>query len=75
MLDSGEFPDYWKQAEVGPIPKTAKPPQYKDYRPTSLLFHLGELAEQVIVYEMRFTLGKVIKSDQYAYQPKVGTVD
>ena len=75
MLDSGEFPDYWKQAEVRPLPKSTKPSQYKDYRPISLLFHLGKLAEQVIIDQMRGKLSEIIKPDQYAYQSKIGTVD
>lgn len=75
MPSTGEFPNLWKQAEVTPLPKTAKPTSYKDFRPISLLYHLSKVAEQVIINKLKPGLNDIIKSDQYAYQPKIGTVD
>ena len=51
------------------------PLQYKDFRPISLLFHLGKLAEDIIINKMRNTLSNIIDPSQFAYQNKIGTVD
>ena len=75
VLNSGEYPDLWKEAEVQPLPKTKTPNNYKDYRPISLLYNPGYLAENSIVGKLRPTLERVISKDQYVYQPKIGTVD
>jgi hypothetical protein len=75
MLDCGEYPDIWKSTEVKPLPKTKQPSKYKDYRPVSLLFHLGKLAEQIMINKMRSNLQEIIEPTQYAYQEKVGTID
>jgi hypothetical protein len=75
MIDCGEYPDIWKSAEVKPLPKTKQPSKYKDYRPISLLFHLGKLAEQIMINEMWGKLQETIELTQYAYQEKVGTID
>ena len=75
MLTTGEYPDLWKEAEVRPLPKVTTPTCYKDFRPISLLYNLGKLAENVIIKKMRPTLETVIKKDQFAYQRKIGTVD
>ena len=55
--------------------KNCKPTTYKDYCPISLLYHLSEVAEQVIINKLKPSLNDIITSDQYAYQPKIGTVD
>ena len=51
------------------------PSQYKDFRPISLLFHLGKLAEDIVINKMRNTLSNIIDPSQFAYQNKIGTVD
>lgn len=75
MLITTEFPDMWKRAQINPIPKVSSPAQLKDYRPISLLFHLGKLSEEVIINKMRSHLECIIEPSQFAYQPKLGTVD
>ena len=75
MLTSGEYPDRWKRAQVTPTPKCSSPSEFKHYRPISLLYHLGKVAEQAIIEKLRYTIDKVIKPNQYAYQPKVSTTD
>ena len=75
MLADGEYPDFWKQSQVKPLPKTKQPAQLKDYRPISLLFHLGKVAEQAIVNKLKGPLKDVFASNQYAYRPKLGTTD
>ena len=51
------------------------PLQYKDFRPISLLFHLGKLAEDIIIKKERNTLSNIIDPSQFAYENKIGTVD
>ena len=71
MLSTCEYPNKWKRAQVTPAPKTQSPSMFKDYRPISLLFHLGKLAEQVIANKMRSR----VNNQQYAYQSSVSTTD
>ena len=75
MLQSGVYPNKWKMSQITPLPKCNNPSEYKHYRPISLLFHLGKLAEQVIVDKMRFTIDKVISPSQFAYRPNLSTTD
>ena len=75
MLSTSEFPSKWKRAQIRPILKVACPSKYKDYRPVSILFHLGKLSEEVIINKMRSKLEDVIEPAQFAYQPHIGTVD
>ena len=75
MLDTGLFPDLWKKAEVKPLPKVKTPKQCKDYRPMSLLFHLGKLAELIIINKLRGKLAEIIEPNQFAHQQNIGTVD
>jgi len=75
MLSTLEFPNKWKRAQITPIPKVTKPSQYKDFRPISLLFHLGKLSEDIIISKMKSTLSEIVDVNQFAYQPKLGTID
>ena len=49
MLSSGEYPDLWKRAQIAPQPKCTSPTEYKQYRRIFLLFHIGKLAEEVVI--------------------------
>ena len=75
MLSSGEYPNMWKMSQITPIQKCSSPSEFKHYRPISLLFHLGKLAEQVIINKMRHTIDTVISPTQFAYQPNLKTTD
>lgn len=61
MLNIGLYPNLWKQAEVRHFPKSKSPKVYKDYRPVSLLFQLGKIAEQMNINKMRSKLAEIIK--------------
>ena len=65
----------WKRAQVVPIPKCKNPAEFKHYRPISLLFHMGKLAEQVIIDILKSKIAEIIKPTQYAYRPNVSTTD
>ena len=75
MLADGQYPDMWKKAQVTPVPKIKQPSMYKHFRPISLLYHLGKLAEQALVNKLKAPLKDAIASNQYAYRPKVGSTD
>ena len=74
-LTSGHYPDHWKRAQITPIPKVPTPKLHKDFRPKSLLFHMGKLCEQAIVNKLKDSIQTIISSTQYAYRPKLGTTD
>ena len=63
------------RAQITPIPNVPTPKLCKDFRPVSLLFHLGKLCEQVIVNKLKSSIQTVISPTQYAYRPKLGTTD
>ena len=46
---------------------------YKDFRPISLLFHLGKLAKQVVINILKGVLSDAIASNHYEYRSKVGS--
>ena len=75
MLNSGQYPDFYKRAQITPLPKVSHPKLYKDFRPVSLLFHIGKLCEQVIVNKLKSSVQTAISSSQFAYRPKLGTTD
>ena len=75
MLVTKQYPDFWKRAQITPLPKNSCPTMHKDFRPVSLLHHLGKVCEQVIVDKLKFCVKQLIGSDQYAYRPSVGTLD
>ena len=73
MLDESKFPDLWKKAQVNPIPKNKNSTSFKDFRPISLLFHLGKVAEKIILSRMRQRMDTF--HNQFAYTPGLGTTD
>ena len=75
MIRTCTFLDRWKAAQVVPVPKTCQPTSCKDYRPISLLFHLGKLAEQVILDRILPRLNDVLDCNQFAYRQSLGTTD
>ena len=62
-------------AEIVPLPKVSHPTVYKVFRPISLLFHLGKLAEQVVINKLEGALCDVFANTRYNYRRKVGTTD
>jgi hypothetical protein len=76
MLNTCTYPLYWKQSQIRPIPKTKCPSKLSDFRPISLLFHLGKVAEDIILKKMSSVL-QGIQPTQYAFRKGmgVGTTD
>lgn len=75
MLSLRKFPNFWKQADVFPVPKTTSPEFLKDFRPISLLFHVGKLAEEIIISKMQNIIATKITNNQYGYKRGVSTTD
>ena len=51
-LTTGQYPYHLKRAQITSIPEVPTPKLYRDFRPISLLFHMGKLCEQVIVNKL-----------------------
>ena len=51
-LQGGEFPDYWKKANVVPVHKKESKNSVKNYRPISLLPILGKIFQRVIFKDL-----------------------
>ena len=75
ILKTGHYPQFWKIAQIRPLNKVPSPKQLKDFRPISLLFHLGKLVEDVILKELKQQISHNICDNQFAYQQKLSTTD
>ena len=51
-LQGGEFPDYWKKANLVPVHKKESKNLVKNYRPISLLLIFGKIFERVIFKDL-----------------------
>ena len=75
MLSTHTFPTLWKSAEITPLPKTSSPAVSKDFRPISLLWHCGKVAEYFIARMLKTATKDELTLKQYAYTDGVGCVD
>jgi hypothetical protein len=75
MFKERHFPDKWKAAEVVPLLKTNSPSQCSDYRPISLLWHLGKIAEFFINKRLKSQMLCKLQPNQYAYLTGIGCTD
>ena len=67
------FPDLWKKAQVNTVPKNKNIMSFKDFRPINLLFHLGKVAETIILSRMRQRMDAF--HNKFAYTPGLRTTD
>ena len=75
MLQTNVYPDIWKKAEIRPLKKVKNSTKLSEYRPISLLHHLGKVAEEIILKRLRPSIGNQLQKNQYAYQAQISTVD
>ena len=75
MLSTLTFPSRWKNAEIVPLPKTSNPSVSKDFRPISLLWHCGKVAEYFVSQQLKAKTAAKLTTSQYAYTDGVGCVD
>ena len=52
FIKINQFPDIWKLARIGPIPKIQLPVELKDYRPLSVLPILSKIYERVALEQI-----------------------
>ena len=52
FIKINQFPDIWKLARIGPIPKIQLPVELKDYRPVSVLPILSKIYERVALEQI-----------------------
>jgi hypothetical protein len=71
----GVYPDIWKTAEVVLLEKSNFVESVSDFRPISLLWHLGKLMEKAIMFFFCVTILPTIKDNQFAYQKGKSTTD
>lgn len=77
-MKAGQYPNGWKVAEAKPLPglpKCNNPTTTKEYRPISFLFHLGKLAEDVLLDSLKPSITPLLKKNQDAYISGLGTTD
>ena len=65
MLRNSTYPTLWKAYSLKPIPKTANPSAFNNYRPIALAYHLSKIAEEVIICQLRPKVD--IAGNQFAY--------
>lgn len=72
---SGIYPDIWKQAEIVPLQKCNVVESESDFRPISLLWHLGKILEKAMMsFYVKLVLPD-IDPCQFAYQKGKSTID
>ena len=74
-FSSGIYPDIWKLAEVVPLEKSKSVTSESDFRPISLLWHLGKILERAMMFFYVQSILPSISHNQYAYQKGKSTVD
>jgi len=67
-----EFPNYWKEAAVIPLPKV-NPPTKQDLRPVSLLCVPGKILESLILKRIKKDILKKYDSNQFGFLPMSST--
>ena len=75
VLREAKYPNLYKSAEVTPIAKNNSPSACSDYRPISLLWHVGKVAELFINRRLRAALLPKLHKNQFAYMQGVGCSD
>ena len=74
-LSSGQYPKVWKNAEIMPVEKNKSANTVSDFRPISLLWHLGKVFEKAIMYFYVDHVLPDLNTNQFAYQKGKSTVD
>ena len=74
-LQTCKYPTMFKQAEITPIAKTKSPSTAKDYRPISLLWHVGKIIESFMNRQLQRHLTSQRDDKQFAYRKLTGCTD
>jgi hypothetical protein len=57
-ISSGIFPTLWKEADIIPLPKKAKPSSLSEYRPISILPFLSKVLERLVHQQLTSFLNR-----------------
>ena len=69
-------PTQWKDANIAPVPKIAKPSKLEDYRPISLTSTLCKVMERLLAkYIIEQTKELWVENQQYGFLPGKSTTD
>ena len=49
-IETGIFPEIWKDSIIKPIPKTSNPTELKDLRPVSILPFMSKIMERIVCF-------------------------
>ena len=76
ILQSGEFPSMWKQANVQPVHKKGSRQLIKNYRPISLLPVCSKILEKLIFDQLYLflTQNNLISEKQSGFKPGDSTI-
>jgi hypothetical protein len=74
-LASGIYPTVWKFSEIVPLEKCKSVSLVSDFRPVSLLWHLGKLLEKCIMHFYTQAVLPGLNGNQFAYQKGKSTTD
>jgi len=74
-LQSGQFPDAWKEAQVVPILKKGSASDKQNYRPVSLLSVVSKVLEMIIHEQLAeyFEKNKLLPPEQHGFRRKRST--
>ena len=77
ILNSGIYPDLWKQANVTPIHKKGSKQIVSNYRPISLLSICGKLFERIVFKYLynHLNSNKLITTNQSGFRPGDSTIN
>ena len=75
MFVQRQYPNVWKYSEVVPLPKVKTPTECREFRPISLLFNCGKVAEKFLTREYNKHVLPKISNQQFAYRRGLGTTD
>lgn len=70
ILDTGEYPDTWKESRVTPIPKKGSKTMVENYRPVAILCALAKVFEMVLHDRLLPQCQPHITGAQHAFLPQ-----
>jgi len=74
FLDLGIFLIVWKISSITRILKSSDPSDVQNYRPISIILHLGKLFELIVYTRIKLSLNHIIISEQHGYGSQKSTI-
>ncbi|XP_060873849.1 uncharacterized protein LOC132947567 [Metopolophium dirhodum] len=73
-LDLGIFPKVWKIFSIAPVLKSGDASDIQNYRPISIIPHIGKLFESIVYSKIKRSLNHLIISEQHGFRSHKSTV-